>query len=130
MAKAFSLRLTAVVSFVLIKMSSHGCKRTPFGREGADNRAEQRLSSIAPLSPYGFPLPISSVELVSTRPLPLTPCERWSLNVVLMVNFIRKDWRFLALVPYTLRLPKQRTLAHPIATYLVRCFPIETRESG
>ena len=65
--------LTAVVSFILITVLTHGCKRTPFGREGAGRRDKQRISSIAPLSPYGFPLPISSVELVSTRPLPLTP---------------------------------------------------------
>ena len=55
----FTPRLNAVVSFVLITMSSHRCKRTPCGREGAGHRDEQRFSSIAPLSPYGFPLPIS-----------------------------------------------------------------------
>ena len=73
-AVAFSLKLTAVVSFVLIKMSSHRCKRTPFGREGADNRAKQRLSSIAPLSPYGFPLPISFPS--PTHPDQLVEFER------------------------------------------------------
>ncbi len=119
-----------MVSYVLIKMSSHGCKRTPFGREGAGHRDKQRVSSIAPLFPYGFPLPNSSVELVSTRPLPLTPCERWSMNVVLRIRFARNEVRLLALVPYALRLPKQRTLAHPIATYLVCCFPIEAWENG
>ncbi len=124
------LRLTAVVSFVLIIVLSHGCERTPFGREGADNRAEQRTSSIAPLSPYGFPLALSSVELVSTRPLPLTPTNLWRLNVVLRIRFTRNEVRLVALVPYALRLLKQRTLVLLIATYLVRRFPIEARESG
>ena len=67
------LRLNAVVSFILFSMLSHGCKRTPFGREGAGHVDKQRTSSIAPLSPYGFPLALSSVELVSTRPPPSHP---------------------------------------------------------
>ena len=52
------------------------------------------------------------------------------MNVAFSVRLNRNGVRFLALVPYTLRLPKQRTLAYPIATYLVRCFPIEAQESG
>ena len=59
--------LTAVVSFILITVLTHGCKRTPFGREGAGHRDKQRISSIAPLSPYGFPLPIFFPVSLSPR---------------------------------------------------------------
>ena len=85
--------LTAVVSFILIIVLTHGCKRTPFGKEGAGYVDKQRVSSIAPLSPYGFPLPISF-------PSPTHPVHFARLNVALPVTVIKPERHFFGLVPF------------------------------